>query len=802
MYSAQNSSPRNSLSKMHNCDFTMKKKVLLTTLFIGAFLAMNFSQIPLSEERVTIANERKVNSEELEFSPVFYKDGIVFISTRFESLIFNVKDKNIGGKNIMSIYRSVRDEEGFLQEPYPLADELIFRYHEGPVSFDRTADVIFFTRNESLEKAKDGFKKLQVYGAQKAEGETWGNIQKLPFNNTEYNYCHPTLSADEDMLIISSDVPGGYGGMDLYLVTQAGGKWTQMINLGDKVNSAGNEVFPYLAADGTLYFSSDGHSGFGGLDLFHSSENKSTEEWRKPVNLGPPFNSEADDFGFIVDRDNKNGYFSSDRKGGLGGDDIYNFHIEGEADLPLAMLGNGIEGLVILDEDGNPVEGATIGAINFKDISLAADDNQIVSLVPGDGTDDFVLDVNSKGLGQTTETNADGTADMPLRPGNFVMKVAKDGHLPQYIVVTPDTDLENMKIVLEKAVDCVALKGAVLVENTNVPMGGAAVKIVDVETMEAVTIYSDASGNYEYCISCNRSYSIYAEKNGATSTPAIVSTKGVPCNEANSQIDLPLYISGGGPLYAGMVIRLPNIYFNFDDASLRPDAYQDLNEVLAMLNQYPDLKIELASHTDSRGKRDYNLDLSRRRSTSVLAYLTGKGISENRLSPRGYGESQIKNQCKDGMACTEGEHQMNRRTEIKVLEIGGGQPVVGRDADYSAETVAYADEKGGQDIDATEAPPKVSPSRSESTGSKATTLSSSRNKSAYTVIAGTFANHDNAIRRAKKLTSLGYYDTNIVRQSRSGLYAVYVNSYKQKGDAFALVRKLAQDQLHAYVLRK
>lgn len=807
------SSPRNSLSQTHNTViFTMKKKVLLTTVFLGAFVAMCFSQIPLSEERVTISNERKVNSEELEFSPVFYKDGIVFISTRFESLIFNVKDKNIGGKNIMSIYHSVRDDEGFLQEPYPLADELIFRYHEGPVSFDRTANVIFFTRNEGVEQAGDGLKKLQVYGAQREEENApWENIQKLPFNNTEYNYCHPTLSAEEDMLIVSSDIPGGYGGMDLYLVTQVGGKWTQMVNLGDKVNSAGNEVFPYLAADGTLYYSSDGMSGFGGLDIFYSKMNPYSEEWRKPVNLNPPFNSPADDFGFIVDRDNKNGYFSSDRKGGFGGDDIYNFHIEGEGDLPVAVLGNGIEGLVITDEEGNPMEGATIGAIDFKDISLAAENNQVVTLQRGLGQDDFVLDIDSKDLGETAETNTDGTADIPLRPGNYVVKVAKKGYLPQYVVVTPETDLDNMRVVLERAVDCVELTGQVLVENTNTPMSGAEVKIVDTESMEVITVYSDAAGNYEYCISCNRSYSIYAEKNGISSIPSIVTTKGVPCNEANSRIDLPIYIKGASPLYAGMIIRLPNIYFNFDDDRLRPDAYQDLNEVLAMLNQYPDMTLELASHTDSRGKSNYNLNLSRRRSSSVMAYLTGKGISSSRLQPRGYGESQIKNQCENGVVCSEGEHQMNRRTEIKILELGGinaEQPVVNNSTDYSAETVAYADGKGGQDINDTEAPPKTdrtfnttSESNNSNTSNSAPSRVSSKNSS-FIVIAGTFANHDNAVRRAKELTNLGYYDTNIVRQSRSGLYAVYVNTYKKKTEAFALVKKLAKDQLHAYVLRK
>ena len=623
----------------------MKKIFTLSVFSLLAFSIGMFAQIPLSEELVVVSNERGVNSDELEFSPVFYKDGIVLISTRHESLIFNVKDKNIGGVNIMSIYRSQRNEEGFLDAPQPLADELIFRLHEGPVTFDRTASTIFFTRNESQTQAPDGYKKLQVYAASK-NGKVWENIQKLSFNNVNYNYCHPTISPDEDVIFISSDVPGGYGGMDLYAVYRVDGKWSQMINLGEKVNTPGNEVFPYIAADKTLYFSSDGHGGLGNLDLFYAAQDTLTEEWRSPYNLGIPFNSPADDFGFIVDRDNKNGYFSSDREGGFGGDDIYKFYIESDATSPIAATGKNLDGLVVQDEDGNPMEGATVSAINFKDIPLS----ETVKLSPGDDEGNFVLDVNADNLGETGETDSDGKANIPLRRGNYVVKVTKDGYIPEYVVITPETDLDNINVTLQKAVDCVSLTGKVLREGMGTPVSGATVKIVDVDTKEAISVYADASGFYEYCIDCNRTYSVYAEKDGVTSAPAIISTKEVPCNEANSNIELPLFL-GGSPIYAGMKIRLPNIYFNFDDASLRPDAYPDLDEVVGLLNQFTGMRLELASHTDSRGGTSYNQDLSYRRSQSVLKYISSRGISNNRLEPIGYGESQIRNRCVDGVAC-------------------------------------------------------------------------------------------------------------------------------------------------------
>ena len=789
----------------------MKRFFVLSVIAIFSFSANVIAQISLSEELVVVSSERGINSEELEFSPAFYKDGIVFISTRHESLIYEVKDKNIGGKNIMSIYRALRNEEGFLDSPQPLADELISRLHEGPVTFDRTASAIFFTRNESQEQASDGYKKLQVYSAKK-DGEIWGDIQKLSFNNVAYNYCHPTISPDEDVIFISSDVPGGYGGMDLYAVFKNGeGKWEQMVNLGDKVNTAGNEVFPYIAADKTLYFASDGQGGLGSLDLFYTTQSTKTEEWRTPTNLGFPFNTPADDFGLIVDRDNKNGYFSSDRKGGFGGDDIYKFYVEDQANSPIADSGKNLDGLVVMDENGNPMAGALVSAINFKDIPLSTSDGQMVKLSPGDGAGNFVLDVNVDGLGETAETGSNGQADIPLRKGNYVVKVAKEGYIPQYVVITPDTDLDNLGITLQKAINCVTLSGKVMRVSLNSPVSGAVVKIVDVDTKEAITVYADAMGFYEYCIECNRTYSVYAEKDNVTSAPGIVSTKGVPCNRANGDIELPLFL-GGSPIYAGMTIRLPNIYFNFDDAALRPDAYPDLDEVVGLLNQYTGMKLELASHTDSRGDKAYNLALSLRRSQSVYRYMTGKGVSGNRLEPIGYGESQLRNRCVDGVTCSESEHQYNRRTEIKILEMGesleGVAPIAnvqtdGEDA-YAATKISYDAEKdkGGQASDAIAVVENGDNTTEKATEKEDELKDEFYKEGAYVVIAGTFANHNYAVRRVSLLMEKGFLESSIVRQERNGLYAVFVQSYDKKNDAFLQVKKLNGEQIHAYVMKR
>lgn len=767
-----------------------RKDILAALLFI-ALPGWVLAQIPLAEEKVVVTNERRVNSDELEFSPVFYKDGIVFITSRFESVQMNVKDKNIGGRNIFSIYRSRRDAEGFLQEPTPFANELMFRYHEGPLTFDRIGRRIYFTRNDPNKVASDGMRKLQIYTAV-YDSVQWDSLEKLPFNNPEFNFLHPTVSPDDDLMIIASDLPGGYGGMDLYAVVKEGGKWSKVVNLGGTVNTAGNEVFPFLAADGTLYFSSDGHSGYGKLDLFYTR--RQLGEWTAPVNLGVPFNSPDDDFGFIVDRDNKNGYFSSDRKGGFGEDDIYSFYIEGDS-RPIAGKGRGLEDLVVKDAVGNPMSGAEVKAIHMDEIAIATDSSGIVRLLPAeDDPQRFVLDVTPDNLGNKGLTDDSGKTNIALSPGNYVVKISKDGYLPEYITVGPETDLSQMEIRLKPAANCVTVSGLVSINNGRTPVSGATVSIVDVKTKERITVFSDERGYYEYCVPCNRNYTVYATRNDVSTEPGTISTSEIPCLQ-NTIIDMPLYFKGM-PLYAGMTIVLPNIYFNFDDDKLRPDAYQDLDQVVAMMKAFTGMRLELAAHTDSRGTKAYNMDLSRRRAQSVYHYLVEHGVESDRLVARGYGESQLRNHCADGVACSEEEHQMNRRTEIKIIEMGD-EPATGpADLLYAQEEKEEDPnfEKGGQEEGV---PVKTAEELPEVIDEKDAPA-----EGTFIVIAGTFANYENATRRLQELVGLGYSNVMIVKQARNGYFAVWASLVDDKATALDTVRELSARKINAYVRKR
>ena len=279
---------------------------------------------------IAIENIVVVNTNKLDFSPTFYQDGIVFVSNRKRPKsarkITDNKDEWLGD-NFMSLYYTAKTADGF-EVPKEFSVNITTRYHEGPVSFSKNGNRIFFTRNNYQNGQKQTNRKgdtlLKIYTAVR-NGEDWTSIEELPFNVDDYDQCHPALSADGKVLIFSSNREGGQGGMDLYKSEFVNGKWSTPMNLGPQINTSQNEVFPYLHENGKLYFASNGHGGYGGLDVLSAKKMNST--WGSPSNIGSPINSLDDDFGYILEPSGQAGYFSSSRRKGLGKDDIYRFSI-------------------------------------------------------------------------------------------------------------------------------------------------------------------------------------------------------------------------------------------------------------------------------------------------------------------------------------------------------------------------------------------------------------------------------------------------------------------------------------------
>ncbi len=257
------------------------------------------------------------------FSPAFYRSGIVFVSDRSASGKNKAKSEYTGKEYLDLFYAKKTDKDNWL-EPELLRGKINGLYNEGPAVFTKDYNTVYFTRNDyngaTARKNKKNFNLLKVFKGLFADGE-WNEVINLPFNNDEYSVGHPALSGDGTKLYFVSDMPWGYGGTDIYSVQYINGRWSNPVNMGSKVNTAGNELFPFFQNDTTMYFSSDGNHGMGGLDVFQA--NFKSDQWETPFNLGYPVNSSKDDFGFIIDSAGTYGYFSSNRISGT--DKIFSF---------------------------------------------------------------------------------------------------------------------------------------------------------------------------------------------------------------------------------------------------------------------------------------------------------------------------------------------------------------------------------------------------------------------------------------------------------------------------------------------
>jgi len=255
-----------------------------------------------------------------EFSPVFYKGGIVFCSNERDNSLVGYKDEQ---NRLFKIFFVTKRGSNGWNHPKILAKEITSAFNDGPATFNEIGNIIYYSRNNSIENLmrniNDTTNKLGIYSAELIAG-IWTNIKSFDYNNPLYSFCTPALTPDGERIYFSSDMPGGYGGMDLYYCDRGNNDWDQPVNLGPLINTNKNESFPSVCKYGKLYFASDGLKGFGGKDLFYTQEING--EWINPVHLDSAINSTADDFGIVFDSTLENGYFSTNR---LKTDDIFSF---------------------------------------------------------------------------------------------------------------------------------------------------------------------------------------------------------------------------------------------------------------------------------------------------------------------------------------------------------------------------------------------------------------------------------------------------------------------------------------------
>lgn len=491
-----------------------------------------------------------VNTPLSEFS-VFPMGGKVYYAGESDGLMQGIGAYGWTGNSFLRVYTANRHAANGLTNPV-IATENINngKFHVGPLTADATGNNLFVTRTyvgNDGERAKEGGRKyhthrLELYIYTKSDDGTW-SAEPFAHNKVQqYSLGHATLSEDGTTLYFASDMPGGHGGTDIwYSERQVDGSWGIPQNAGSAVNSAGNELFPNIGPDETLYYSSDGFAGMGGLDIFEVTGGK--QEWTAPRNLRYPVNSSGDDFAYVLTEsgpDGMAGYLSSNRKGGKGGDDIYAF---------------------------------------------AQERPRIVIVLRGTTSD--------KQTGERLE------ASVTLYDG-------------------------KREIVARKS-------------STN-------------------------EGYFEFVLDRDQRYTVLGQRESYHADSAKVSTVGIAKSDT---LDVALLLE---PVFkVGDTFELENIYYDFDKHNIRPDAAAILDELVSTMRDNPTLKIELSSHTDSRGSDAYNMALSQRRAQAAVDYLVSRGIARDRMVAQGYGETALVNECSNGVPCSREQHQANRRTEVTVL---------------------------------------------------------------------------------------------------------------------------------------
>lgn len=693
-----------------------------------------------------------INTDRADFSPAYYRDGLVFTSNRdpgfavkrvfkwdnspFTDLYF-VDTTSIRKVDLTEYFRDSTQTRRFssVQEPgtfssndskvlggydaparellreyslvltkaIPFNKYLNSKYHDGPAVFNGREDEVILNRNNYLRgkenKSSDGVTKLKLFEASLV-GDRWKGLSELPFNSDEYSTGHPALSPDGQVLFFVSDMAGGYGRSDLYFsVKGSDGSWGKPVNLGPAVNTEGDEMFPYVDGNGNLYFSSNGLAGLGGLDIFFVTL-KDRLPAAAPINLGYPINTSKDDFGIIMQDDNKQGFFSSNRRGN---DDIYSFSFE--------KISFRLDGIVS-DQLGKPMPGAHIRlrSVAHQD-SLVTDSTGAYSFTLKRNMD-YEVEILREGFVparsylSTKGKNSSETFSVPMRLA--AMSEEQKRVFLNCDSLRQELYVENIYFDLDKDVIREDAKPALE------KLAGILEKNPDVEVIIGSHTDSRASNAYNVRLSKNRANAArnFLVRSGIA--PARIKAEyfgeahlvnacvdGVNCpehlqqqnrraefqivkNGVNITLDCGFYkqppvpdavLAGTGTdTFAELCAVIRGeigsgvIYYDFDRSEISSEAAAVLDKVVDLLNRNPKLKLMLMSHTDSRARKSYNWELSRQRALSAKAYLVERGIKPSRVYYQYFSETQLTNSCDDHTDCTDEMHLQNRRTEIYFIK--------------------------------------------------------------------------------------------------------------------------------------
>ena len=677
----------------------LNKTLIVNEDYVIAYSLMDKCEINLKEDSIfnrKVALLPELNSEFSDFSPYMIDSTLYFVSDRKYNLIDDPKN-NWNNHAYAAVFKSML-KNGKFSKPEIITSKINSNGHNGPIAVDRTTETIYFTRIEN--KKKKEVNKAKLYSFSKN-----GEVTPFQYNNDDYSVAHPAISPDGKYLFFVSDMPGGLGGKDIYVCEKNGTGWSEPVNLGASINTLRDEMFPFAKSGNLIYFSSNGHGGFGGLDIFSAS--KMNGKWQYITNLKMPLNSTYDDFG-VCFTDENNGYFSSNRPTSEKGDNLYSFSLEAHF----------LSGTLFSKLNGQKLAGVKLYLLNKMGIimdSIYTDDTGYFIFSNINPMDVSLVKIDAK--------------DVVLK-GRLIGNFAR---LPEMRVVLNTLSVQDTLGIdaqgyfdyglLKSMKDSLWLKDAVDIEGKLyymfkelTPIGNTLVMLLNSDGEIIAKIYSEKDGSFVFKkLPPSASYTIMLDEKDPNFNPnlryvingAILShLKKLPMEEtrlylgniADTRLMEDITTKYGRFNFEYLpadhfdfkllnevdkikaedvwknlsydeerdTLIIQNIYYDYNSADILPEAKLILNNLVEFMKKNSKSLISISAHTDSRGSAESNIILSQKRAENVVSYITKFGIANNRISGIGYGEEKPLNKCIDGVKCSESEHQINRRTEFNL----------------------------------------------------------------------------------------------------------------------------------------